>query len=79
MRMVLTGHPLGRIFTDYFRDPATHKKGGAFDMASTQAEADGRGVGSDRTQTAPARHETILFGAHDQPVVESWNGDQGQL
>ena len=53
--------------------------GGTVDVTGTQAEAQDRGIGSHQAQAVPARHEAALLGAPYQPVVESWNGCQGQL
>src|SRR5471030_1140281 len=51
----------------------------ALDMAGAQTEAHGGGIGSDQSQTTPARYKAIMFGALDHPVVELREGAQGWL
>ncbi len=52
---------------------------GAREATGAQAETHGRGVGGDQAQSAPARHEPVLLGALDEPIVERRDSGQGQL
>lgn len=48
-------------------------------MAGSQPEMHRGGVSGDQSQAAPTRHESVMLGALDQPIVELRDRRQRQL